>query len=135
VRVRVTGYFFKKYGYASEGGFHKAPLLLAKRLDLIRRESQNAVPAAAVGPWVFGGAVLVAVALGLMVWRLRAGDRRFEEKHLKRYSVTPREALQALSGLETTDVSDLLRQLSEQDSSTAGRPADGEAEGRARPGA
>ena len=33
VRARVTGYFFKREGYAAEGGLHTAPLLIGKTLD------------------------------------------------------------------------------------------------------
>ncbi|HLQ44190.1 MAG TPA: hypothetical protein VK137_05645, partial [Planctomycetaceae bacterium] len=32
VRVRATGYFFKRYSYATVGDYHTAPLLLAKTL-------------------------------------------------------------------------------------------------------
>lgn len=32
LRVRVTGYFFKRYSYATAGNFHTAPLMIAKTL-------------------------------------------------------------------------------------------------------
>ena len=32
IRVRATGYFFKRYSYATAGNYHTAPLLLAKTL-------------------------------------------------------------------------------------------------------
>ncbi|HUG93840.1 MAG TPA: hypothetical protein VML55_23630 [Planctomycetaceae bacterium] len=123
VRVRVTGYFFKKYGYASEGGFHKAPLLLGKRIDWIRSEPRAAEALPGLGPYLGGAAVLIAAGLGFMVWRMRASDRRFEQTHLKRLSAAPRESIEALAGLETSDVSDLFRKLAEEESSRPG-PAD-----------
>jgi hypothetical protein len=116
VRVRVTGYFFKKYGYASEGGFHKAPLLIAKQLEWLRSEPQAAAPLPGLGAWLLGVAVLVAAGLAVMVWRFRVSDRRFEQSHLKRLTEAPRESIAALAALETTNVSDLLRQLAEEDS-------------------
>ncbi|MCX7423061.1 MAG: hypothetical protein NT013_26490 [Planctomycetia bacterium] len=33
IRVRATGYFFKRYSYATTGNYHTAPLLLAKTLS------------------------------------------------------------------------------------------------------
>ena len=134
VRVRVTGYFFKKYGYASEGGFHKAPLLLARQLDWLRSEPQAAAPLPGLGPWLMGVAVVVAAGLGIMVWRFRASDRRFEQSHLKRLTEAPRESIAALSNLETTDVSDLLRQLAEEDSTGNVGAVDRNEPGRAAPG-
>jgi hypothetical protein len=35
VRVRVTGYFFKRYSYATADDFHTAPLLLTKTLAVL----------------------------------------------------------------------------------------------------
>lgn len=35
IRVRVTGYFFKRFSYATSKDFHTAPLLLAKTLDVL----------------------------------------------------------------------------------------------------
>ena len=35
IRVHATGYFFKRYSYATEQDFHTAPLLLAKTLTVL----------------------------------------------------------------------------------------------------
>lgn len=134
VRVRVTGYFFKKYGYASEGGFHKAPLLLGKQLAWLRSEPEAAAPLPGLGPWLMGVAVVVAAGLGIMVWRFRVSDRRFEQSHLKRLTEAPRESIAALSNLETSDISDLLRQLAEEDSTGKVGAVDRNDPGRAAPG-
>jgi hypothetical protein len=134
VRVRVTGYFFKKYGYASEGGFHKAPLLIAKQLEWLRSEPQAAAPLPGLGAWLLGVAVLVAAGLAVMVWRFRVSDRRFEQSHLKRLTEAPRESIAALAGLETTNVSDLLRQLAEEDSTGKVSAVDRNDPGRASRG-
>ncbi len=41
VRVRATGYFFKRYSYATSGDFHTAPLLLAKTLIPLAAKSTS----------------------------------------------------------------------------------------------
>ena len=42
--VRVTGYFFKRYSYATANNFHTAPLLIAKTLTLLAPSKPNAAP-------------------------------------------------------------------------------------------
>jgi hypothetical protein len=37
IRVRATGYFFKRYSYATADDFHTAPLLLAKTLVVLQQ--------------------------------------------------------------------------------------------------
>ncbi len=44
IRVRVTGYFFKRFSYATANDFHTAPLLLAKTLTPLARHNPVAVP-------------------------------------------------------------------------------------------
>lgn len=41
-RVRVTGYFFKRYSYATANDFHTAPLLLAKTLIVLAQPKSPA---------------------------------------------------------------------------------------------
>jgi hypothetical protein len=43
LRVRVTGYFFKRYSYATANDFHTAPLLLARTVTVLRQPN-SAVP-------------------------------------------------------------------------------------------
>ncbi len=45
-RVRVTGYFFKRYSYATANDFHTAPLLIAKTLTLLAPPKRVAAPSA-----------------------------------------------------------------------------------------
>lgn len=44
IRARVTGYFFKRYSYATANHFHTAPLLLAKTLTPLARSKSPATP-------------------------------------------------------------------------------------------
>ena len=45
IRVRITGYFFKRYSYATTGNYHTAPLLLAKTLIPIKQATHKNVAA------------------------------------------------------------------------------------------
>lgn len=45
VRARVTGYFFKRFSYATENGFHTAPLLLANTLVPSANSKSTVIPA------------------------------------------------------------------------------------------
>ena len=45
-RVRVTGYFFKRFSYATSNDFHTAPLLIAKTLTLLAPPKRIAAPSA-----------------------------------------------------------------------------------------
>lgn len=42
IRVRVTGYFFKRYSYATADDFHTAPLLLTKTMSLLAQPKPTA---------------------------------------------------------------------------------------------
>ena len=78
VPVRVTGYFYKLQGYEAESGLRVAPLILADRVK--RYAPPAAAPQAPASlPWV-GLAVVAAAcfAVGLLIWRWRAGDRKFD---------------------------------------------------------
>ena len=66
-RVRVTGYFFKRYSYATANDFHTAPLLLAKTLIVL---SQPKSPAAR--PAGYSGS-LTYLAIGILVTFLVVG--------------------------------------------------------------
>ncbi len=77
VRVRATGYFFKRYSYATDDDFHTAPLLLAKTLTLL---GQPAPKLANVGSG--RSQTLTIIAFGVLagfavVWlAIEVGKRR-----------------------------------------------------------
>ncbi|MGD9856045.1 MAG: hypothetical protein AB7U20_13965 [Planctomycetaceae bacterium] len=114
VPVRVNGFFFKRYGYASQQGQHVAPMLIAKSLHV-----RLLLPtAAADGPELqhaMLGVVSVVVA-GIMtmgVWFF-ISDRRFRNSRLDqlaaaRLDATP-ENLAALAQAETIDPQRLFAQ-------------------------
>ena len=83
IRARITGYFFKRYSYATANDFHTAPLLLAKTLTPLAGSKSAAAPRSnnsrsltllAIG--VLGTFVIVGLAVKIVVRRRR---RRPEE--------------------------------------------------------
>lgn len=114
--VRITGYYFKRYGYpAQEHRLHVAPLILAPDIHWIR--SRDAGPRkpqdAGIVPFILGLAGIMGTGIAVMLWRFRASDREFERQHLKRLTAAPHGAIESLDGIGTVDVSDALRQLAE----------------------
>lgn len=82
--VQVTGFFFKKEGYQSQGGFSKAPLLLARRLE--RYAAPTTVPTTnELTPWLMG--IVIAVGLSMLVTLIayNLSDRRARERELRRF--------------------------------------------------
>ena len=126
VRVRVTGYFFKRYGYGTANNrFHVAPLILAKRLRWFPAQT-TVEPDTGLAPYVLGFVLFVGVSLAITLWRFTVSDKKFYEGHLKRLTEAPQEAISALDGVETTDVSEFFRSMSdrEKSSETPGAAAD-----------
>ena len=60
----MTGYFFKREGYRSNGGVHVAPTLLARKLSI--NNAPNGIPSAAGIVPTMTGAVM-AIGLGLLI--------------------------------------------------------------------
>lgn len=117
IPVSVTGYFFKRYGYASTAGMHVAPTLLAKTFQILPQPT-------AAGPvendlqWYMIGFVgVICMGLVAICWRFFVSDRRFERSRLKqlaaaRLDAQP-DALTALEDAEVTDPADLFRDMGE----------------------
>lgn len=121
--VKITGYYFKRYGYpAQEHRLHVAPLILAPEIHWIR--TRDAAPRkpqdAGIVPYVIGLAGVMGTGIAFMLWRFRRSDREFERQHLKRLTGAPQGAIESLDGIGTVDIHDTLRQLGEQD--TGGNP-------------
>lgn len=87
IRVRITGYFFKRFSYATANGFHTAPLLLANTLVPLASSKSAALPPRtnsrsltilAIG--ILGTLVVGGLAVEMFARRRsRRGDRRSEE--------------------------------------------------------
>jgi hypothetical protein len=111
-RIRVEGYFFKRTGYASQGGQHVAPTLLAKSFELLPAPI-SAAPQMQLQMrnWMLGLIGLVIVGLGVMIWWFVAADKRYAGSRLhqlatSRLDADPQE-LEALKDLDTRDPSQL----------------------------
>jgi hypothetical protein len=119
-RVRVTGYFFKRFGYASHQGLHTAPMLLAKRMQWIRPRTTRRQEDSGLMPYVLGFVALLGTSLAGMLWYFTLGDRRFHRNYLKRVNPNPRDVLSTLDDVQTTDVRDLFRTMTENAAADAG---------------
>ncbi len=116
VRVRATGYFFKRQGYAAEKGLQVAPLLLAQRLRWFppqRTETEDL----GFSPYVLGVVILFGAALGITLWRSTVSDKRFRQNHLKRIISAPQEAITFLDGVAITETRDFVWEIADKDSS------------------
>lgn len=107
VPVRVTGFFFKRYGYASRGGQHVAPMLIAKTLLV-----EPATPAGpADGPQLRNAmlAIVGVVVAGVVILGVGffVSDRRFRNSRLKQLAAARLDAsgedLAALERVVTHD--------------------------------
>jgi hypothetical protein len=126
LRVRVTGYFLKREGYASEGGLHTAPLLIGKTLERLPPRAAGIPPAAnlPLARYLVVIAAALAVLLGITVWQFGRSDRRFKRAHLDRLATSPGDDSTRLSELNSTDPDEYLRQIAAAEQSTdADRPA------------
>lgn len=121
VPAQFTGYFFKRQGYRSQGGLHKAPVLIGKHIRWNRPQTTGtaAIPQDyGLAPYAIGLAVIIAIGLGLMIWRFNVSDKKFGHKHVDHFTSATPTAIQELNNLETTDPKDLFRQM-EEDAITA----------------
>lgn len=117
VPARFTGYFFKRQGYRSQGGLHKAPVLIGKHIRWNRPQAtgDSAIPQdAGLAPYAIGLAVMIAIGLGLMIWRFNVSDKQFGHKHVDHFTTATPNAIDELGNLETTDPNDLFRQMEEE---------------------
>lgn len=82
LRIRVTGYFFKRYSYATANDFHTAPLLLAKTLTVLSHSPPTAPrPAGNSGSLTYlaSGILVTFLVVGLTVEMIiRRRSRRRE---------------------------------------------------------
>lgn len=116
--VKITGFYFKRYGYpAHDHRLHVAPLILAPEVYWFRQRparDRNAEDGGIV-PYVLGLAVIIGAIVAVLLWQFRRSDREFERQHLKRLTAAPQGAIVSLDGVATVDVNDALRQLAEAD--------------------
>jgi hypothetical protein len=113
IRVKVTGFFFKKEGYQAEGGLTVAPLLLADTLKWYRPKALSNRDQA-WAPYLVVSVLFIGSILGLIVWRTVKNDNTFRGKHLKRITAASPESIEALNGIPTIEPEEMFRQIAEQ---------------------
>ncbi|TWT64477.1 hypothetical protein [Rubinisphaera italica] len=112
--VKLVGYFFKLYSYASNGGQHMAPLILSARV-----ESNIVVRVAPSGtglqPYIILFAALFGFGTLLLVTAYHQGDHIFRTEISKKFrpeDLESRKVLQEMAGKEY-DPTEILRQASD----------------------
>ncbi|MEX1232704.1 MAG: hypothetical protein WEB58_20830 [Planctomycetaceae bacterium] len=112
--VRFAGYFFKLYGYETQyEEVHKAPLFLARGLEKIPGSvSQANEPEMA--RYVFGVLAVFALLFVAMVVRFTLNDRGPRRRHRESLIAANSDEIESLKNIETFDVSEMLRRLSEE---------------------
>ncbi len=79
VEVEATGYFLKLYSYASQGGQHQAPLILAARIQpsVVRTSVPDGT---GLEPYILFFALFVGCTTIIAATLYSRGDRKFKQK-------------------------------------------------------
>ena len=106
VQVEVTGYFFKRYGYATAYGLHVAPMLIARTLQVapkpITQQRTEDLTIYVVG--LLGGLIALFGALAVAFW---FSDRKFAKGRTAEIAARGVEAdLDALEALKQAPLHD-----------------------------
>ncbi len=113
VPVFVTGYFFKREGYATPQGVEAAPTILGTQLiwdeTVAHPASMAAFPPWMMGLIVAGGLILTATLVSLTLSERRA------ERRPPRYEPLHTDTLTALAALPRDSITSVLLELEERD--------------------
>jgi hypothetical protein len=112
--VKVTGYFFKREGYASAGGIHVAPTLLARQVTLFR--PPHALPSAdSIMPYLTGLVSAIGLAFLVTLVSLVISDRRAAHAAWLREKNAPRPSFAGIEVRPSLSVAESLKRLEEQE--------------------
>ncbi|MEI8020794.1 MAG: hypothetical protein WCH39_21500, partial [Schlesneria sp.] len=112
--VRITGYFFKREGYHSNGGVHIAPTLLARRINI--NPMPNGIPlTSGILPYMTGAIMAIGLALLVTIVGFAIGDGRASRAEMQRLQRHPQPSFVGIHLPETISVEESLRQLAERD--------------------
>jgi len=103
----VSGYFFKRMGYSTQGGANVAPLLVTRSIHLkppIKVEKKRTDD---ISKYVFMVLAGIGVLFGIMIWMFARSDRRFDNSRLaeiadSRLDVSP-EVAASMNDLPSRD--------------------------------
>lgn len=113
VPVFVTGYFFKREGFATPSGVETAPMILATQLNWDETMA-NPAGMAAFPPWMMGLIIAGGLILAATLVSLTLSERR-SERRAPRYEPLRTETLTALAALPPASISEVLLELEERD--------------------
>lgn len=117
--VRVTGYYFKRYEYASASGLNSAPMLVSHTVRWIPVKSTANQPIAPARiPYILGGIALIGIVLGCIIWWFIDWGTRTRARRLKAMKQVSPEAVAALADVEAIDPREELQRLAEADRKT-----------------
>ncbi len=77
-QIRVAGYFFKNYGYATEQGLHIAPMLIAKTFQLKPLPPLTDSTTENLSLYVFVFLLSIGALFGVMIWWFVRSDKKFD---------------------------------------------------------
>lgn len=112
--VQVTGYFFKREGYASNGGMHVAPTLLANSLSPYWPPGAPP-PTGAIVPYMIGFVSAVGLAFLVTLVSFAISDRRAARIALERKLSGPTPSFAGINGESSATVEETLRLFAEQE--------------------
>ncbi len=98
VQVQATGFFYKQYSYASQGGMHVAPLLLASLVEpptVIR----TIPPGSGLEPYILFLAAIIGCGTILAVMLYTRGDKRFRTRMQEQFPLRDEAAQKLLERL------------------------------------
>ncbi len=112
--VRITGYFFKREGYRSNGGVHVAPTLLARRISI--NPLPNGIPlTSGILPYMIGAIMAIGLALLVTIVSFAISDGRSSRENMDRLRKLPPSTLVGLHVPPTDSVEETLRKLAESE--------------------
>jgi hypothetical protein len=112
--VQVTGYFFKREGYASSGGMHVAPTLLAQRVIPFR--PTDAAPSTdAIVPYMIGLISAIGLAFLVTLASFAISDRRATKAALLREMNAPAPSFEGIVAGPMLTVEESLRRMEAQE--------------------
>lgn len=108
--VRITGYFFKREGYASAGGVHVAPALIARRIGI--NPMPNGIPlTAGIVPYMVGAMMAIGLALLVTIVGFAISDERSTRAGMQRMRHLPPVSFAELAIPGPVPIEETLRQL------------------------
>lgn len=115
--VQITGYYFKKYGYASQGAkLQTAPLLIARQIRWIPPAQTSQAPSSSGAvKYIVALFLVISITLAFLIWRFTISDQQFARSKTAKLMERPEMSMDHLNDIETVDIGDVLKQLGQND--------------------